>query len=144
MAPGSRASGRTGKEPLLLTAPRYKLPSEQQTSSSCSHESRKHEGSGIVTGRNANLDEIVLFALGLVALAAARPSDIIDFEEDHMEHEQEGVPGTAVEGEYSWVAPDGNEYRVKYVADRFGYRIVDDNVVPRMRSDVPEAEEDDD
>ncbi|XP_042872983.1 cuticle protein CP575-like [Penaeus chinensis] len=87
---------------------------------------------------------LILFALGLVALAAARPSDIIDFEEDHMEHEQEGVPGTAVEGEYSWVAPDGNEYHVKYVADRFGYRIVDDNVVPRMRSDVPEAEEDDD
>ncbi|XP_027230122.2 cuticle protein CP575-like [Penaeus vannamei] len=88
---------------------------------------------------------LILFALGLVALAAARPSDIIDFEEDHMEHEQEGIPGTAVEGEYSWVAPDGNEYHVKYVADRFGYRIVDDNVVPRMRSDdVPEAEEDDD
>ncbi|ROT64396.1 calcification-associated peptide-2 [Penaeus vannamei] len=135
MAPGSRASGRTGKEPLLLTAPRYKLPSEQQTSSSCSPESRKHEGSGIVT---------ILFALGLVALAAARPSDIIDFEEDHMEHEQEGIPGTAVEGEYSWVAPDGNEYHVKYVADHNGYRIVDDNVVPRMRSDVPEVEEDDD
>ncbi|XP_042859227.1 cuticle protein CP575-like [Penaeus japonicus] len=87
---------------------------------------------------------LILFALGLVALAAARPSDIIDFEEDHMEHEQEGVPGTAVEGEYSWVAPDGNEYHVKYVADRFGYRIVDDNVVPKMRSDVPEVEEDDD
>ncbi|ROT64402.1 calcification-associated peptide-2 [Penaeus vannamei] len=87
---------------------------------------------------------LVLFALGLVALAAAMPSDIIDFEEDHMEHEQEGIPGTAVRGEYSWVAPDGNEYHVKYVADRFGYRIVDDNVVPRMRSDAPEVEEDDD
>ncbi|ROT64397.1 calcification-associated peptide-2 [Penaeus vannamei] len=92
----------------------------------------------------ASMKVLVLFALGLVALAAARPSDIIDFEEDHMEHEQEGIPGTAVEGEYSWVAPDGNEYHVKYVADRFGYRIVDDNVVPRMRSDAPEAEEDDD
>ncbi|XP_027230118.2 cuticle protein CP575 [Penaeus vannamei] len=87
---------------------------------------------------------LVLFALGLVALAAAMPSDIIDFEEDHMEHEQEGIPGTAVEGEYSWVAPDGNEYRVKYVADRFGYRIVDDNVVPRMRSDAAEFDDDDD
>ncbi|XP_037773926.1 cuticle protein CP575-like [Penaeus monodon] len=56
-----------------------------------------------------------------------------------MEHEQEGVPGTAVEGEYSWVAPDGNEYHVKYVADRFGYRVVEDNVVPRMRYDVFEV-----
>ncbi|XP_063589701.1 cuticle protein CP575-like [Penaeus indicus] len=87
---------------------------------------------------------LLLALLGLVALAAAMPSDIIDFEEDHMEHEQEGVPGTAVEGEYSWVAPDGNEYHVKYVADRFGYRIVDDNVVPRMRSDVAEFDDDDD
>ncbi|XP_027230137.2 cuticle protein CP575-like [Penaeus vannamei] len=87
---------------------------------------------------------LLLALLGLVALAAARPSDIIDFEEDNMEHEQEGVPGTAVEGEYSWVAPDGNEYHVKYVADHNGYRIVDDNVVPRMRSDAPEADDDDD
>ncbi|XP_042872950.1 larval cuticle protein 16/17-like [Penaeus japonicus] len=86
---------------------------------------------------------LLLVALGLVALTAARPSDIIDIEEDHMEHEQEGVPGTAVEGEYSWVAPDGNEYVVKYVADRFGYRVVEDNVVPKVRSDLPEAEDDD-
>ncbi|XP_042872949.1 cuticle protein CP575-like [Penaeus japonicus] len=87
---------------------------------------------------------LLITLLGLVAVASAMPSDIIDFEQDHMEHEQEGVAGTAVEGEYSWVAPDGNEYHVKYVADRFGYRIVDDNVVPRMRSDAFEAEDDDD
>ncbi|XP_027230147.2 larval cuticle protein 16/17 [Penaeus vannamei] len=85
---------------------------------------------------------LLLVALGLVALAAARPSDIIDIEQDHMEHEQEGIPGTAVEGEYSWVAPDGNEYVVKYVADHNGYRVVEDNVVPKVRSDLPEAEED--
>nr|XP_027230124.1 larval cuticle protein 16/17-like [Penaeus vannamei] len=89
---------------------------------------------------------LVLVTLGLVALAAARPSDIIDFEEDHMEHEQEGIPGTAVEGEYSWVAPDGNEYVIKYVADRFGYRVVEDNVLPEFRDAKPDGEmaEDDD
>nr|XP_027230128.1 larval cuticle protein 16/17-like [Penaeus vannamei] len=89
---------------------------------------------------------LVIITLGLVALAAARPSDIIDFEEDHMEHEQEGIPGTAVEGEYSWVAPDGNEYVIKYVADRFGYRVVEDNVLPEFRDAKPDGEmaEDDD
>nr|XP_045597227.1 prothymosin alpha-A-like [Procambarus clarkii] len=81
---------------------------------------------------------LVLVILGLVVLAAARPSDIINIEEDHLEHEQEGVPGTAVEGEYSWVAPDGNEYKVKYVADHLGYRVLEDNVVP----EVPELEDD--
>ncbi|KAG7170530.1 Cuticle protein [Homarus americanus] len=76
----------------------------------------------------------MMIVLGVVAMAAARPSDIIDIEEDHMEHEQEGVPGTAVEGEYSWVAPDGNEYKIKYVADHLGYRVVEDNVVPQFRA----------
>ncbi|KAG7170529.1 Cuticle protein [Homarus americanus] len=76
----------------------------------------------------------MMIVLGVVAMAAARPSDIIDIEEDHLEHEQEGVPGTAVEGEYSWVAPDGNEYKIKYVADHFGYRVVEDNVVPQFRA----------
>nr|XP_045597228.1 cuticle protein CP575-like [Procambarus clarkii] len=80
---------------------------------------------------------LVVVVLGLVVLAAARPSDIIDIEEDHLEHEQEGVPGTAVEGEYSWVAPDGNEYKVKYIADHLGYRVLEDNVVP----EVPELED---
>ncbi|ROT64399.1 calcification-associated peptide-2 [Penaeus vannamei] len=122
MAPGSRASGRTGKEPLLLTPRGINCrPSNRQAA--------------VAPLNLASMKVLILFALGLVALAAARPSDIIDFEEDHMEHEQEGIPGTA---------PDGNEYHVKYVADHNGYRIVDDNVVPRMRSDVPEVEEDDD
>nr|XP_027230144.1 cuticle protein CP575-like [Penaeus vannamei] len=89
---------------------------------------------------------LLIVALALVALTAARPSDVIDIEQDHMEHEQEGVPGTAVEGEYSWVAPDGNEYVIKYVADHNGYRVVDDNVLPEFRDNKPtgEAEEADD
>ncbi|XP_064104239.1 larval cuticle protein 16/17-like [Macrobrachium nipponense] len=90
---------------------------------------------------------LLIVSLGLVALVAARPSnDIIDFETDHMEHEQEGQPGRAVEGEYSWVAPDGNEYVVKYVADHLGYRVVEDNVLPEVVEVVPveDAEEGDD
>ncbi|XP_064102043.1 cuticle protein CP575-like [Macrobrachium nipponense] len=80
---------------------------------------------------------LCIVALGtLLALAAAYPSDIIDFETDHMEHEQEGQPGRAVEGEYSWVAPDGNEYVVKYVADHLGYRVLDSNAIP----EAPEAD----
>ncbi|XP_064104263.1 cuticle protein CP575-like [Macrobrachium nipponense] len=91
---------------------------------------------------------LLLIALGLVALSAARPSDdIVDFELDNQEQEQEGQPGRAVKGEYSWTAPDGNEYFVKYEADRFGYRVVEDNVVPRtFQGDQPDddGEGDDD
>ncbi|XP_068214639.1 cuticle protein CP575-like [Palaemon carinicauda] len=86
---------------------------------------------------------LVIIALCLVALAAARPSDIVDFELDNQEQEQEGQPGRAVEGEYSWVAPDGDEYYVKYVADHNGYRIVDDNVVPEApENEQPEDDDD--
>merc|ERR1712128_321660 len=73
--------------------------------------------------------------------SAARPSDIIDFEveEDNLEHEheQEGIAGRAVEGEYSWTAPNGEEFVVKYIADHLGYRVVESNALPI----APEAEE---
>ncbi|XP_066957285.1 larval cuticle protein 9-like [Macrobrachium rosenbergii] len=86
---------------------------------------------------------LVIACLGMMALVAARPSDdVIDFETDLMEHEQEGQPGRAVEGEYSWVAPDGNEYVVKYVADHLGYRVLDSNVLPEV-VEAEEADEDD-
>ncbi|CAL4232311.1 unnamed protein product [Meganyctiphanes norvegica] len=75
-----------------------------------------------------------LVLLGFFALATARPSDIINFEVDtdnlEHEHEQEGVAGRAVEGEYSWTAPNGEEYVVKYIADHLGYRIVESNALP--------------
>merc|ERR1711913_195482 len=78
------------------------------------------------------------------ALSAARPSDIIDFEvsaeNQEQEHEQEGVPGTAVEGEYSWIAPNGEEFVVRYIADHLGYRVVESNALP----EAPEEDESDD
>ncbi|KAK8720879.1 hypothetical protein OTU49_013035, partial [Cherax quadricarinatus] len=73
----------------------------------------------------------IAFVLTFVAIAAAYPADIINIELDHMDHEQEGVPGRAVKGEYSWVAPNGEEYRVEYIADHLGYRVLEDNVVPK-------------
>ncbi|XP_076028511.1 cuticle protein CP575-like [Oratosquilla oratoria] len=89
---------------------------------------------------------LVVLSLCLVGASLALPSDIIDFELDNHEHEQEGQAGRAVEGEYSWVAPNGEEYVVKYVADHLGYRVVDSNVVPQARAADfgSEAEEDDD
>merc|ERR1712180_288385 len=90
-----------------------------------------------------NMKLLVLVLLGLFALSAARPSDIINFsvEEDNaeQEHEQEGTPGSAVEGEYSWTAPNGEEFVVKYIADHMGYRIVESNALP----EAPEAENED-
>ncbi|XP_064102000.1 cuticle protein CP575-like [Macrobrachium nipponense] len=74
---------------------------------------------------------LVIFALlSLVAVAASYPSDIVDFELDNQEQEQEGQAGKAVDGEYSWVAADGTEYYVKYVADHLGYRVLESNAVP--------------
>ncbi|XP_071534579.1 cuticle protein CP575-like [Panulirus ornatus] len=78
----------------------------------------------LLSCNHTNMKFLVMFLLGLVVLAAARPNDIIDIDEDHMEHEQEGIPGTAVEGEYTWVAPDGTEHEIEYVANKFGFQVV--------------------
>merc|ERR1711942_2297 len=81
-----------------------------------------------------------LVLLGLFALAAALPSDILNYEVDadnqSHEHEQEGVAGMAVEGEYSWTAPNGGKLVVKYIADHLGYRIVESNAL----SEAPKAD----
>ena len=57
------------------------------------------------------LQTLILF-YGICAVLC-RPSDIVDFETDNMEIEQEGTPGKSVTGEYSWVAPNGEEVYVK-------------------------------
>ena len=86
--------------------------------------------------------------LVVAAVALGRPSrDIIDIETDDLEHEQEGIAGRAVEGEYSWVAPNGEEIKIKYVADHLGFRVVDsENVLPEVDDDLddlPELDDDD-
>lgn len=44
--------------------------------------------------------QMLLLALGLVALAAARPDNVFEFEGEDAEHEQEGQAGESVTGEY--------------------------------------------
>ena len=39
-----------------------------------------------------------------------------------------------MEGEYSWVAPNGEEYSVKYIADHLGYRVVETDAMPSFRA----------
>ncbi|XP_068214683.1 uncharacterized protein [Palaemon carinicauda] len=73
---------------------------------------------------------MLLITLGLVAVAVALPDEILDFEGDDAEHEQEGTPGKAVTGEYTWESPEGIEFVVKYIADEKGYRVVESNAVP--------------
>ena len=65
----------------------------------------------------------------------SRPSDILDIDLDNHEHEQEGEAGVAVEGEYSWVHPNGQEFVVRYIADDMGYR-----VLPNEEPEAPEAD----
>merc|ERR1712168_712951 len=96
-------------------------------------------GQSSTSSSSAKMNQLcVAVLLGLCCAGAlARPKDdIIDIELDQMEHEQEGVAGTAVEGEYSWIAPNGEEVKVKYVADHLGYRaLVEDEASPGHTSD---------
>jgi len=92
--------------------------------------------------------QVALLLACAAVLSNAMPADIVNFETDNMEVEQEGTPGKAVEGEYSWVAPNGEEYSVKYIADHLGYRVVETNAQPSLRApadvvidDAPEEED---
>ncbi|XP_068214682.1 cuticle protein CP575-like [Palaemon carinicauda] len=95
---------------------------------------------------------MLLVLLGLVALAAARPDEVLDFEGDDAEHEQEGSPGNSVTGEYTWESPEGIEYVVRYIADDKGYRVLESNAVPSAggvmaggeQADLEGDEDDDD
>jgi len=91
--------------------------------------------------------QIVLALVALAAVVLARPSDdVVDFETDKMEVEQEGIPGKAVSGSYSWTAPNGEEYEVKYTADHNGFRVHETDAVATFRdagmpADVQEDED---
>ncbi|XP_037780971.1 uncharacterized protein LOC119577432 [Penaeus monodon] len=67
--------------------------------------------------------------LAVAVLAAARP-EILDFEGEDHQHQQEGDAGDHVEGSYSWTSPEGEEFHVTYVADEDGYRVLESNAVP--------------
>merc|ERR1712106_951226 len=71
---------------------------------------------------------LAVVLLGLVALAVARPDNIVDVDDISIEHDvdDDGV----VTGSYSFTDPEGNVQFVKYIADENGYRILESNVVP--------------
>ncbi|XP_063589782.1 uncharacterized protein LOC134766786 [Penaeus indicus] len=71
----------------------------------------------------------LLVVLAMAVLVTARP-DILDFEGEDHQHQQEGDAGEHVEGSYSWTSPEGEEFHVKYVADEDGYRVLESNAVP--------------
>merc|ERR1712106_175482 len=85
-----------------------------------------------------NMKLLCIVSLGLVAVAWSRPSDILDIDLDNHEHEQEGEAGVAVEGEYSWVHPNGQEYVVRYIADDMGYRVLPNEAVEEPEADSEE------
>ncbi|KAK7050066.1 hypothetical protein SK128_027581 [Halocaridina rubra] len=84
---------------------------------------------------------LLLIALGLVALAAARPEEILDFEGEDAEHDQEGTPGESVTGEYRWESPEGIEFVVRYIADEKGYRVLESNAVPSANGVAADGEQ---
>jgi hypothetical protein len=42
------------------------------------------------------------------------------------------VEGAAVQGSYSYTAPDGTPFKIDYVADSFGYQPVGPNIHPAI------------
>nr|XP_027224424.1 cuticular protein 47Eg-like [Penaeus vannamei] len=72
---------------------------------------------------------VALAVLAVAVLASARP-DVLDFEGEDHQHQQEGDAGEHVEGSYSWTSPEGEEFHVQYVADEDGYRVLESNAVP--------------
>ncbi|XP_076028424.1 uncharacterized protein LOC143017519 [Oratosquilla oratoria] len=96
----------------------------------------------------------VLLLLGLAAIAVCRPDTIINFELEDQAHELEG-DAEERSGTVSWTSPEGVNLYYKYVADEYGYRIVESNAVPvsgagvradgqQVSFDSYEVEEDDD
>lgn len=54
----------------------------------------------------------------------------------------QGVAGQAVEGEYTWLDANGEEYTIKYIADHLGFRVLDSEDVEALDTDsVDEVEE---
>merc|ERR550519_488902 len=92
-----------------------------------------------ITHWNTIMKCMLIVALGLVAVAVARPDSILDFEVDtetrddvdvNHAHEQEGEAGHSVTGSYTWESPEGITFVVKYIADELGYRVLESNAIP--------------
>ena len=84
----------------------------------------EEEKDWVVTHSHVFQSVILLAVVLLLGLVAARPGDIIDVDNDLFEHEQDGVAGKSVHGEYEAYDAHGNKYEVKYIADHLGFRIL--------------------
>ncbi|XP_076028401.1 uncharacterized protein LOC143017497 [Oratosquilla oratoria] len=89
------------------------------------HDTRIHNMNTSDNKRSAHL-----LLLGMAALVACRPDGFLDISLEDIHHEAAGAGGQTVTGSYSWISPGGTEYFVKYVADKFGYRVVESNAIP--------------
>ncbi|XP_064101929.1 uncharacterized protein LOC135212455 [Macrobrachium nipponense] len=72
----------------------------------------------------------LVFLLGVVALSTGRPDSIFDFDLDDFGHSQEIDDDHVITGSYTWTAPDGTQFFVRYIADDDGYRVLDSNAIP--------------
>ena len=71
----------------------------------------------------AVLQSVILLAVVLfLGMVAARPNEVFDIDNQYAEHEQYGVPGSSVHGEYETVDAHGNSVEIKYIADHLGFR----------------------
>ncbi|XP_042878156.1 fibrous sheath CABYR-binding protein-like [Penaeus japonicus] len=68
-------------------------------------------------------------AVMLAVVAEGRPRTIVDYNAGSHSRRESGLPGIAVEGEYRWRTPNGQENVVRYTADKNGY-VARGNVVP--------------
>ncbi|XP_045114144.1 uncharacterized protein LOC123506268 [Portunus trituberculatus] len=85
----------------------------------------EHQTLSCISHTNMKVLSVILLAVVLfLGMVAARPNDILNVDIPNLSHEQEGIPGQAVHGEYEALDAFGNWYKVEYVADEKGFRIV--------------------
>ena len=64
----------------------------------------------------------------VVSVAVGLPHPNVFFiDADHFD--QDEIPSSSMEREYTWVAPTGEEVKLKYIADPFGgIRVLDSDI----------------
>ncbi|XP_045114184.1 uncharacterized protein LOC123506291 [Portunus trituberculatus] len=79
----------------------------------------------------------VLTLFCLVALVAARPESVFDFDLEDIHQDMDISDDATITGTYRWRSPEGDEYFVRYVADDDGYRVLESNAVPVTADGTP-------
>merc|ERR1712071_50013 len=70
----------------------------------------------------------IVFAC-ILAVAVAKDT-VLSIDQDNHKHDQRGTPGDSVTGSYRFIAADGTEHLVTYIADDKGYRVIGDATEP--------------